>query len=595
MEVLIRLLCRLTLVRWSVCLGYTMWAGVRNFVTRCVAELMTRRNGGGAADAPLVSVIVPVGRKDAAYAEMKRSLARQTYRNVELIEIDDSVAHRGAGWARNQGLDKATGKYLLFLDADDFFEPDMISRLVAKAEECDAEIVQCLCDRYEQNWGLYSPMDWVFKRRMFPKQKVFSAHDCAADLYQILPMTLWVKLFRRDFVMKRGVRFQEIPRCNDVYFSLALVSVAEQITILPRVLVHYRHGQTTNLQSGNNETPLSFLRPVAELKKFLMERKIFEQFKVSYLKVSRKIYNHNLALTTGTAHLKVIRAMRWYRVRFMTDGKSIGGGRTYVIQKLREQKWVRNDRKPDFIHVNHLRPLLGLLWCPFYKPRAMVVFVVHGLHLRKYDFLPRTLKNRFARFLRFHLERYLYKRVDIIVALNNDDAAMLKDVYRIKSELVVRPNHVRKIERVEKRAPEYAFVVVGRFDFPKGQDIMVEAIARAQDKLRAQGKRTLFIGDGDTKPEVMELAKAYGVIDLVDFMGEVKFAKNEMWRGKYLVAPSRWEGSPFAVLEAVAQGKFVIASDCPGNRDIIREGVNGTLFPTADIDALAKKLLEVKI
>ena len=72
-----------------------------------------------------------------------------------------------------------------------------------------------------------------------------------------------------------------------------------------------------------------------------------------------------------------------------------------------------------------------------------------------------------------------------------------------------------------------------------------------------------------------------------------KNAAREMRRGGILVAPSRWEGSPYAVLEALAQGMKVLASDCPGNRDLVQPPTNGWLFPVDDVDALADLLVRV--
>ena len=57
-----------------------------------------------------------------------------------------------------------------------------------------------------------------------------------------------------------------------------------------------------------------------------------------------------------------------------------------------------------------------------------------------------------------------------------------------------------------------------------------------------------------------------------------------------VVAPSRWEGLPFLLLEADVQSRPVIASDCPGNHDVIEDGVSGVLFPTGAAAALAALL-----
>ena len=250
-----------------------------------------------------------------------------------------------------------------------------------------------------------------------------------------------------------------------------------------------------------------------------------------------------------------------------------------------------NAWRPDLIHVNHLRPLLQLFRNPLCRPSARVTFVVHGIHLRKYDFLPRTAANGLRRLLRFHLEKWLYAKVDELVALNADDEKMLRETYRIRLPIRLEPNAVEPVAP-EVRQPEFAFMTVARFDFQKGYDVLLAAIAEAQGALRAANKRALLIGGGDTLAAMKAYAAQKGISDLVEFAGEMPNAAGEMWRGRILVAPSRWEGSPYAVLEAVARGKKVIASACPGNADIVRDGENGWLFPVCDAKALAELLVK---
>lgn len=279
------------------------------------------------------------------------------------------------------------------------------------------------------------------------------------------------------------------------------------------------------------------------------------------------------------------------RVLFLVGGPKVGGGAEYVRRKAVEWGCEIVSRDPDLVHVNHLRCLLKWFLNPFRHRGVPVVFVVHGIHLRKYGFLPRTFLNRLRRFLRLALERWLYSRVDELVALNADDVKMLREVYRVRKPIRLEPNSVAPVAR-DERQPEFAFLTVARFDFQKGYDILLAAMAEAQEVLRASGKRTLLIGGGGTLAAMKTLAAEKGISDLVEFAGEIPKAAEQMWRGRILVAPSRWEGSPYAVLEAVARGKQVIASACPGNKDIVREGENGRLFPVGDVKALAKLLVE---
>ncbi len=247
----------------------------------------------------------------------------------------------------------------------------------------------------------------------------------------------------------------------------------------------------------------------------------------------------------------------------------------------------------DVVHANHLKALVQLFRNPFTRPRGKVVFTVHGIHLRKFDFLPKTLPNRIKRFLRLSLERRLYRKCDELIALTETDAADIRRLYGTDLPVRVEPNAVEADELTQSTASlryppkAFAFACIARFDFQKGQDILLQAIAQAQDKLRAYGRSTLLIGGGPTLEGMKSLADTSGISDIVEFAGEIPDAGVYMTCAKKLVAPSRWEGMPYLLLEAVARGASVIASDCPGNRDVLKDYAAAELFPTGDVARLA--------
>lgn len=251
----------------------------------------------------------------------------------------------------------------------------------------------------------------------------------------------------------------------------------------------------------------------------------------------------------------------------------------------------------DVVHANHLKAISQLFRNPLSKPRGRVVFTVHGIHLRKYEFLPKTLVNRLKRRLRLWLERWLYRKCDGIIALTDADAADIQRLYGPGLPVVVEPNAVDPAEfaavpREELcyRPDEFAFACIARFDFQKGQDVLVRAIALSQDALRKAGRKTLLVGGGQTLEEIKRLAEKEGVSDLIEFAGEIPHAGVYMTCARVLVAPSRWEGMPYLLLEAVARGRRVIASDCPGNRDVLKGYAAARLFHVEDAAALAEML-----
>ena len=304
------------------------------------------------------------------------------------------------------------------------------------------------------------------------------------------------------------------------------------------------------------------------------------------------------------------------RLAYLTDRDSVGGGMEYIRRQMAaypddECRVFFADRgectaakmdewRADIVHVNHLKALVQLFRNPFARPQGKVVFTVHGIHLRKYDFLPKTLANRAKRLWRLSLERRLYRKCDKLIALTPTDSADIQRLYGPGLPVVVEPNSVDASEFAEAPADlrfkrdEFAFVCIARFDFQKGQDVLVEAIAQAQEKLRGSGSRTLFIGDGPALAGVKREADRLGIADIAVFAGEIPNAGAYMTCGRFLVSPSRWEGMPYLLLEAVARKRRVIASDCPGNRDVLKGYSVANLFPVEDAAALATLLKEAR-
>ena len=259
-----------------------------------------------------------------------------------------------------------------------------------------------------------------------------------------------------------------------------------------------------------------------------------------------------------------------------------------------------NDWGADVLHGNHLKALLQLFRNPFVKPKGKVVFTVHGIHLRKYDFLPKTPMNRFRRWMRLSLERWLYRKCDRLIALTETDAEDIRRLYGGNLPVEVVPNTVNPAEfsadfRIRYRPDEFAFVCIARFDFQKGQDVLISAAALAQDALRKARRRILMVGGGGTFDKVRHAAESRGVADLFEFAGEIPHAGAYMTCARHLVAPSRWEGMPYLLLEAVARGRSVIASDCPGNRDVLKGYSKAVMFPVEDDACLAQLLESAKI
>jgi GalNAc-alpha-(1->4)-GalNAc-alpha-(1->3)-diNAcBac-PP-undecaprenol alpha-1,4-N-acetyl-D-galactosaminyltransferase len=137
--------------------------------------------------------------------------------------------------------------------------------------------------------------------------------------------------------------------------------------------------------------------------------------------------------------------------------------------------------------------------------------------------------------------------------------------------------------------PAHSLVAVGRLDPRKGFDLLLRAFHQIRD--RYPDWQLTILGEGTTRAELEDLRAQLQLTDCVHIPGAVKNVSDYLYQADLFVLPSRVEGFPMALCEAMACGLPVLAADClSGPRDIIEDGVNGILVPTEDIDALAAGL-----
>jgi glycosyltransferase involved in cell wall biosynthesis len=132
---------------------------------------------------------------------------------------------------------------------------------------------------------------------------------------------------------------------------------------------------------------------------------------------------------------------------------------------------------------------------------------------------------------------------------------------------------------------------VGRLMANKGPHIMLEALSLLHDE--GVAFRALFIGDGPLRPALERQSRVAGLDDRVIFAGHVDDPANLMRTAHVFVRPSLTEGMPLTVLEAMASRICVVASDIPGNRDLIQDGENGLLVGPKSASRLAQALRHV--
>jgi glycosyltransferase involved in cell wall biosynthesis len=226
---------------------------------------------------PLLSVISPVYNVERYISDYLHSILNQTYRNLEIICVDDGspdmcgkildeyaakdarlhVLHQGnAGYtnATNLCLDNATGDYISFIDPDDWVELDYIQRMVGLAEETEADIV------VSNFWREYDDRSERMRNAaaiptiIADKNSAFR-YGFEADVYSGFKMFVWNKLFRSKFFASRetsGLGFRMDPMLStgaDVLLSAMCILNADRIAYTQDALYHYRIREESLMRS----------------------------------------------------------------------------------------------------------------------------------------------------------------------------------------------------------------------------------------------------------------------------------------------------------------------------------------------------------
>lgn len=208
--------------------------------------------------APLVSVIVPVYRVADYVEKSVKSLFEQDFDALEYIFVDDATpddsihkikqvlkdyphrqkqvhfihhpTNQGLGLARKTGFLHSRGDYILHLDSDDYFEPNMVSSMYQFAEQEQADMV--VCDFWIERKGKAR-----YAQQAYRKNK---EENIGYLLVGRIAPVIWTKLVKRRLYTDNQIFPIKINFCEDKLLTIPLFFCAEKIAYLPQAFVHYR-------------------------------------------------------------------------------------------------------------------------------------------------------------------------------------------------------------------------------------------------------------------------------------------------------------------------------------------------------------------
>lgn len=250
---------------------------------------------------------MPVYNNEKFISEAIDSLINQIFDDIEIIIIDDGstdncpqicddyakndsrikVVHKenaGMGVAYNLGMDMAQGKYIGFLESDDFTEKHMYKDLYDIAEEFDAQVVKSAWFEYntknsfaDKNWQMIEFNSW----------QVFSPKERPWIITK--QPSVWSAIYRTDYLRNNGIRYLETPGASyqDVAFTYKAILSADKIVVTSNAYVHYRlDNENSSINSKEKADAIfweyeevdKFFASHPEIKEWANEDKLVRQY-----------------------------------------------------------------------------------------------------------------------------------------------------------------------------------------------------------------------------------------------------------------------------------------------------------------------------
>jgi glycosyltransferase involved in cell wall biosynthesis len=266
-----------------------------------------------------VSVIIPIYN---AYDYLRPALdtvVDQTLREIEIICIDDGSTDRsldiikeyqkadervrivtennaGVSTARNKGIIRTRGKYIIFLDADDFYEPTLLEDMYEMAERESLDITVSLYDIYNNKTARFSPPIEEDHGDIYAQGNVTSKNEFPNFILQSVSGYVWNKLFRAEFIKDKELTFApELYVFEDIHFVCTALSLANRVGRVEKTLVHHRvysnQFRAKFFKKYYPQIPVVYMK----IKEFLMQHGMYIPLAQSYLNLSAsrcyKIYN----------------------------------------------------------------------------------------------------------------------------------------------------------------------------------------------------------------------------------------------------------------------------------------------------------------
>lgn len=265
----------------------------------------------------LVSVIIPVYNTKPYIEDCLSSVIKQTYKNLEIIVIDDGSKdnssdeckkflsdkriklitreNRGLSFTRQQGIDMASGEYFCTLDSDDMYESEFVEKMLSTIVETNSDICVCARKDFDDSISRDVLLDHQEKCYVLTKDAISGKVDFLVK--ELWLADSWNKMYKTEFVRKTGVRFWLDNKYNgtDLSFNHLLLLHCPRYCIINEPLLLHRIVQGSRVHRRNKPLQEGFQiiveKVLKEARKLEYDEEFFENYGAVYRRVLAMAFN----------------------------------------------------------------------------------------------------------------------------------------------------------------------------------------------------------------------------------------------------------------------------------------------------------------
>ena len=249
-----------------------------------------------------VSIIIPVYNVAPHLENCLDSIISQTFKNLEIIIINDCSTdgsgdiikkysekdtrlkiinfekNTGLGNARNTGLKAACGKYVVFVDGDDWIDKNHIEILHNAIEKNGCDLIMATHYTFDNT---------TKKIKLFKQKKEFynMPIDSVSQKQKVLTLrmiwSVWNKIYDRNFLLKNDIYFKT-NKMEDILFIYEVILKSAGFTFIKDATYYYRINRKNSIMSNKTDRIYNCIKAASEVKKFLKSQNLFETYKKSF-------------------------------------------------------------------------------------------------------------------------------------------------------------------------------------------------------------------------------------------------------------------------------------------------------------------------